>query len=113
MLRLNNIKNYLSSQCQHRKIQLSIVPSNYTSQRCSHCGSVDKDNRKTQEEFLCLNCGHQDNADSNASKNIKDYKDLNVLSSKLLVQKNGWFIPKVIGKQVIKGILNDCFEQYS
>lgn len=29
-----------------------------------------KENRKTQEAFECESCGHKDNADLNASKNI-------------------------------------------
>lgn len=44
----------------------------FTSQRCNSCGYINKENRKTQETFKCLSCGHTDNADKNASKNIKD-----------------------------------------
>ena len=50
---------------------LSINPCN-TSRECSECGCVDKKNRKTQEKFLCVSCGHAENADSNASKNIRN-----------------------------------------
>lgn len=46
-----------------------IDPKN-TSRGCSVCGHIDKENRKTQSEFLCVNCGHAENADVNASKNI-------------------------------------------
>lgn len=42
----------------------------YTSQTCSCCGHVDKDNRKTQDKFKCTSCGHTENADFNAAKNI-------------------------------------------
>jgi putative transposase len=42
----------------------------FSSQECSVCGHVDKSNRKTQESFFCLACGHAENADSNAAKNI-------------------------------------------
>jgi putative transposase len=35
------------------------------------CGYCAKENRKSQAKFLCLNCGLDENADSNASKNIK------------------------------------------
>jgi putative transposase len=48
---------------------LSVNPA-YTSQRCSCCGHVDKDNRRTQSSFACLACGHAENADVNAAKNI-------------------------------------------
>ena len=49
---------------------LLLVPPQYTSQACSACGHVDKDNRMTQREFVCTACGHEDNADINAAKNI-------------------------------------------
>lgn len=48
---------------------LSVDPA-YTSQRCNCCGHVDKNNRKTQSAFVCLACGHAENADINAAKNI-------------------------------------------
>jgi len=41
-----------------------------TSQRCSVCGHVDPGNRPSQAVFSCLACGHADNADINAAKNI-------------------------------------------
>lgn len=47
------------------------VDPKYTSQRCSDCGFKDKENRKTQEHFECLECGLKMNADLNAAKNIK------------------------------------------
>ncbi len=40
-------------------------------QQCAQCGDTDKKNRKSQSEFLCLKCGHTDNADNNATKVIK------------------------------------------
>ena len=46
------------------------VPSQYTSQTCAACGHVDRENRKSQADFHCIQCGHQDNADVNAAKNI-------------------------------------------
>jgi len=47
------------------------VPPQNTSNTCSVCGFSHKDNRKTQSEFICLKCGHSENADYNASQNIK------------------------------------------
>jgi putative transposase len=46
------------------------VDPRYTSQRCSVCGTVDPGNRSSQAVFCCLGCGHADNADVNAAKNI-------------------------------------------
>jgi IS605 OrfB family transposase len=48
---------------------IPIDPRN-TSRVCSVCGYTDKKNRKNQASFICLECGHTENADFNASKNI-------------------------------------------
>ncbi len=42
----------------------------YTSQTCHACGAVDAASRRSQAEFRCAHCGHEDNADINAAKNI-------------------------------------------
>ena len=42
----------------------------YTSQTCSRCGNIDKENRQTQETFVCTKCGVKLNADHNAAINI-------------------------------------------
>lgn len=47
----------------------SVAPF-YTSQTCPICGHRDKKNRLSQEFFECQKCGHTDNADVNAAKNI-------------------------------------------
>lgn len=47
------------------------VPAHYTSQTCSACGHVSPENRKTQAAFHCQVCGHRENADLNAAKNIR------------------------------------------
>lgn len=46
------------------------VPAHFTSQTCSNCGHCEKANRKTQANFVCLKCSHNQNADWNAAKNI-------------------------------------------
>jgi IS605 OrfB family transposase len=46
------------------------VDFRYTSQRCSCCGYTAKENRISQSEFVCLQCGHAQHADVNAAINI-------------------------------------------
>jgi putative transposase len=46
------------------------VPPAYTSQRCSACGHVAAENRKSQADFACRVCGFACNADVNAARNI-------------------------------------------
>lgn len=48
---------------------LRINPA-YTSQKCSCCGFTDSKNRRTQDAFACMDCGHAEHADVNAAKNI-------------------------------------------
>ena len=56
--------------CAERNgVRLVRVPPAYTSQRCSRCGDTRKENRHG-EMFLCMACGHAEDADFNASKNI-------------------------------------------
>jgi putative transposase len=42
----------------------------YTSQTCSACGTRDREARESQACLRCWSCGHAENADVNAAKNI-------------------------------------------
>ncbi|MEV5079015.1 transposase [Streptomyces sp. NPDC056159] len=46
------------------------VPAQYTSLRCSACGWIEKNSRKSQAEFVCVSCGFSCNADENAAQNV-------------------------------------------
>ncbi|THV43128.1 RNA-guided endonuclease InsQ/TnpB family protein [Glycomyces buryatensis] len=46
------------------------VPAPYTSLRCSDCGWIEKNSRKSQAEFSCVSCGFTCNADVNAANNV-------------------------------------------
>lgn len=60
-----------AARLQHKaKGRVEFVPAAYTSQRCSACGHVAAENRESQAGFLCVACGHTENADVNAAKNI-------------------------------------------
>jgi len=50
--------------------QVVRVNPAYTSQQCRICGHTHADNRKTQASFVCLSCGHAEQADIHAAKNI-------------------------------------------
>lgn len=59
-------------------IDIVYIKPKYTSQRCSKCGYIDKENRNKQASFVCLKCGFKANADYNASQNIS-IKDIDKL----------------------------------
>ncbi|MBO6225376.1 MAG: transposase, partial [Psychrobacter sp.] len=46
------------------------VNPRYTSQTCSQCQHVSKENRQTQARFECVKCRYVANADFNAARNI-------------------------------------------
>ena len=50
-------------------VLIAVSPRN-TSKTCAACGIVDAENRTSQENFLCVGCGHREHADLNASYNI-------------------------------------------
>jgi putative transposase len=51
------------------------VPASYTSLKCSACGWIDKNSRKSQAEFVCSSCGFTCNADENAAVNVAAGQD--------------------------------------
>ena len=109
LLHLSNIKNWLKEQAEKLGIRVHLTPSQYTSQQCPICGCIDKENRLTQESFVCTNCGHADNADHNASINIKNRFTVNVLRNQLHKQDEyGRLVPYITNKYSIKKILENC-----
>lgn len=60
------LQRMLSYKCR----EVSLVNPAYTSQTCSECKHVSAENRN-RKEFVCVECGHRDDADVNAAKNIK------------------------------------------
>ncbi len=70
--------------------RVAYVVPDYTSQKCSECGCVDKDNRHGKV-FHCKRCGYTDHADVNAAKNIKERffdEEINQLAKKYSWNKN-------------------------
>ena len=49
---------------------LIAVPPHNTSRTCPHCGNISADNRKTQSQFRCVDCGYENNADVVGAINI-------------------------------------------
>lgn len=49
---------------------LITVPPHNTSRTCPHCGHISADNRKTQAQFNCVDCGYENHADVVGAINI-------------------------------------------
>jgi IS605 OrfB family transposase len=64
------LRTFISYKAKLGGIPVIMVNSAYTSQKCSKCGHTCKENRLTQSEFVCKDCGFSINADLNASINI-------------------------------------------
>ncbi|MEV6227485.1 transposase [Saccharopolyspora shandongensis] len=75
------------------------VPAPYTSLRCSDCGWIDKNSRKSQAEFVCDACGFTCNADLNASYNVAAGQD-NTRCPLLVRVGAGGTTPRVGSKSV-------------
>lgn len=97
VLHLNDYKNVIKRIGNREGLMVSYVNPEYTSQTCSKCGHISRDNRKTQETFSCVKCNHTLNADTNASINIKNRVSNDYLRDKL--QKYDSKLSMYVGKQ--------------
>lgn len=70
------VKAKLSRLEEQYGIQIVAVNPAYTSQECSRCHYVSKDNRKTQKDFVCQHCHYSCNADVNAGRVINQRRSL-------------------------------------
>ena len=105
-LRISSLKDEVEHIARKYDIAVSTVQSYYTSKMCPICGCIDDENRTSQEEFSCIECGFESNADINAAVNIKNRVSVTVLRSKLLKQMdNGAYEPKRLNKEKVKEVL--------
>jgi IS605 OrfB family transposase len=66
----HQLRMFVSYKAQREGVCVVLVDPRNTSRTCSSCGHLEKDNRKTQDRFLCVACGFGANADVNAAVNI-------------------------------------------
>lgn len=65
-----DLQTKIEYKAKEAGIQIVYIEPKYTSQRCSKCGYIDRENRPEQSKFICRKCGFSENADYNASQNI-------------------------------------------
>ena len=105
-LGLSRLKQEVEHIARKYDIAVSTVQASYTSKMCPICGCIEDSNRPNQETFECVECGHKDNADFNAAKNIRDRVLVTVLQDKLLKQlDNGAFEPRLLSRDKVKEVL--------
>ena len=73
----HQLRFFIEYKSQLAGVPVILVDPAYTSQTCSVCGHVNKDNRKSQSDFRCVCCGHEEHADVNAAKNISKIAAVN------------------------------------
>ena len=66
----NQLRGFIEYKAQRAGVPVVYVDPRNTSRQCSHCGHIDKANRRTQSAFSCVSCGFSLNADYNAAINI-------------------------------------------
>ena len=105
-LGISSLKQEVEHIARKYDIAVSTVQASYTSKMCPVCGCIEDGNRPNQETFECVECGHKDNADFNAAKNIRNRVLVTVLRDKLLKQlDNGAFEPRMLSRDKVKEVL--------
>ena len=107
-LGLSSIKDKFERIGRNYDVAVSLVHSCYTSKQCPICGCINDDNRKCQEAFKCVECGHEANADINAALNIQNRVSVTVLQRLLKQSDNGAFRPKPLKRGEVKEMLLSC-----
>ncbi len=65
------LRSFLGYKCEAAGVSLLVIDPRNTSRTCVACGYCAKENRRSQSEFLCKQCGFQANADWIGASNIR------------------------------------------
>lgn len=87
-----DLRMKLAYKAQLHGVPLVLVDPRNTSKACNNCGCIDKRNRKTQADFLCVSCGHSANADTNAALNIRSRAIVNWPNVAAIRPKDGTLV---------------------
>jgi putative transposase len=63
---LRTLYEYVEYKAEAVGISVKQVGSAYTSKRCAECGFMADENRPSRNDFRCMKCGSDVNADYNA-----------------------------------------------
>ena len=111
ILNIASLKDLVKSISIKYNIQTTFIHPEYTSIQCPICGCIMKENRLSQENFKCCNCGHEDNADHNAAINIKNRVSKTVFRNLLFnINDNNEYIMKKIKHDKIYSLLSSVIQ---
>lgn len=79
--------SFIKYKAAKHGIAVREIDPKFTSQRCSKCGSIHKNNRVDRDTFVCMSCGFNENADYNASQNISIAHTVNFINQILEHEK--------------------------
>jgi len=86
-----NLQTKVSYKAKAEGINIVFINPRYTSKRCNHCGCIFDENRDckaNQSKFKCAVCGHEENADINAARNIAIPEIDKIITEQLKTQNN-------------------------
>jgi putative transposase len=67
----SQLRQFLTYKAALAGVLLVAVDPRNTSRTCAACGHCAKENRRSQDKFRCVSCGHEAHADINAARNIR------------------------------------------
>lgn len=82
-----DLQQKIKYKSKEKGIEVVTIKPNFTSQRCSKCGCINKGNRTSQEKFKCTVCNYEVNADINAARNIATKDIEKIIEQQLKVQE--------------------------
>jgi putative transposase len=76
--------------------RVTQVDPAFTSQRCSSCGYVAADSRKSQALFVCVACHYTCHADVNAAQNIAAGT---IAAGRAVTARGGWALARLMNRE--------------
>jgi len=111
MLRLSKIKDWFKEQAFKKGIVVHLTNPAYSSQECSACHHIQKENRKG-DTFECKKCNHKEHSDYNSCKTLYSRTFGNVshkLHNSVYIDKFVFLISKKIQHKKIKLLIEEHY----
>jgi IS605 OrfB family transposase len=109
LLRLSSIKDWFQEQANNKGIRVHLTTPSYTSKTCSKCQCVEHTVRQGRS-FHCNACGHKEDADQNAAKNVRNRITEEVLRFTFHLLKDGQYCPSKMKRETVRMKLTALFE---